>query len=292
MKAVLSKRSTALMLLAAGLLCACTTPAIRFHEAARTQGLKVEQLPVGAHAVDIFMQRTPAPGEALHVYLDGDGKPWLSKVRIARDPTTRERLVLDLMQQDPAPSVLVGRPCYYGASAGCDPLLWTNGRYGEPIVAAMTSAIGALGARWPDSPVVLIGYSGGGALAMLIAPRLPQVSAVLTLAANVDVGAWAAHHGAEPLAASLDPALLPPLPSSIRQWHFYGEDDDNVPAAAMQAAIARQPGAELQILPGFDHRCCWAQAWPGVLSETVLSGALQQSRTHQALQAGDADLPR
>ena len=158
-------------------------------------------------------------------------------------------------------------PCYYRDNSTCDPALWTTARYSEMVVAAMAAALNQALAALPDSPVVLIGYSGGGALAMLIAPRLRRVDRVLTIVANLDVTAWAKHHRYPPLADSLNPADAPPLPASVRQMHWFGERDLQVPAALMRAAVARQSDARWRVIAGYDHACCWAAAWPDLLME-------------------------
>ena len=58
--------------------------------------------------------RNSARGITLHVYLAGDGTPWLERYRIAPEPTPRRPLTLQLMAHDSSPSVLLGRPCYHG----------------------------------------------------------------------------------------------------------------------------------------------------------------------------------
>lgn len=176
------------------------------------------------------------------------------------------------MAQDRAQSVLVGRPCYYVEDNDCDPRLWTSERYGERVVAAMADAIEAELARSPGSRVVLIGYSGGGALAMLLAPRLREVERVVTIAGNLDVGAWARHHGYAPLEGSLDPASQPLLPPRIAQAHLFGADDDNVPAALMRHVAERQAAASIRVMPDFDHACCWARDWPALVSWALAAG--------------------
>jgi hypothetical protein len=87
----------------------------------------------------------------------------------------------------------------------------------------------------------------------------------VTLAANLDTAAWAAAHNFSPLAGSLSPADLPRLPASIRQRHLCGGQDRDVPRVLAARCLNRHPATEVTVLPGFDHRCCWAQAWPAPL---------------------------
>ena len=241
---------------AALLLSACASPTARFDR--RAEALGIER--VEGRAV-VFQRGQAANGAPIHVYLDGDGTPVLRHGGIARDPTSRSGLILDLMAADPVPSVLVGRPCYYAAALPCDPVSFTNARYSAAVVDHLARAVNAAVAPYPESPVVLIGYSGGGTLAMLAAPDVANVVQVVTLAANLDPDAWVAHHGYAPLTGSLNPANAPPLPPRIRQLHVFGGDDENTPAFLAERTIERQPAPTVEIVPGFDHECCWADWW-------------------------------
>lgn len=246
-------------------LTACATPAARFDAAATSLAFTRETVPGKGFSHAVFL-KPGQPRHTLHIYLDGDGSPWLDGRWIAHDPTPTDPLTLQLMKVDPSPAVYIGRPCYHGLiSAACTKALWTNARYSETVVASMTSAIAHLRARYDASDLVLIGYSGGGTLAMLIADRLPTVRAVVTLAANLDVDSWTELHGYLPLPGSMNPALAAPLHPDIVQLHYAGELDKNVPPGLVSTAVAKQANSSVTVIPGFDHRCCWLEIWPDIL---------------------------
>jgi hypothetical protein len=216
----------------------------------------------------IHRQGTWDSSSPVHVYLDGDGLPWITRTQIARDPTPRTPLALRLMAADPSPSLYIGRPCYHGlaTSPGCSPWLWTHGRYSEEVVKSMAAALRHTLGTDSDREVTLIGYSGGGVLAMLIAARMEQVVAVVTIAANLDIATWADHHGYSRLLGSLNPATQPPLPARIRQIHLAGERDIRVPPYLSKPAVSHQPNAQFLVVPNFDHSCCWERVWPAILA--------------------------
>lgn len=243
------------------LLCACAAPDWR-RDLGPDWQQRIETGTQFQHRV-VFKAGT---GRSLHIYLDGDGRIWRTAQELFADPTAPQSLALQLMQRDPAPALLLGRPCYLDVrDSACAPRWWTAARYSEPVLASLLAVAQREAAAY-DS-VVLIGYSGGGALAALLAAQLPQTRALITLAGNLDTAAWAAQHqfGAGVIDASLNPATQPPLPAAIAQWHYAGADDNNVQWQWIAAFSARQPGAHFIKLDGADHRCCWLAQWPAPL---------------------------
>lgn len=260
----------ALKLVFWGLLLAqmsgCVTLAQRMDE--RAVDLGYRRLVVegdGYNHVAYLKEGAGAPDVVLHVYLEGDGTPWIRKRMAAPDPTPRTPLMLELMSLDSAPSLYLGRPCYNGLNRepACAPDIWTSGRYSPAVVASMSVALERLSMDYPA--LVLLGHSGGGALAMLMAERLPKVEAVVTVAANLDTERWSRLHRQQPLSGSLNPAERLPLSPRIRQMHYAGEEDGNVPPGLVRDAIARQQGTVFEVFPEQDHSCCWRDVWPEIL---------------------------
>jgi hypothetical protein len=252
--------------LAGALLCltACRSPATRFADEAAALGLRAE-IVEGSAFRHVVLRRPRPAGARLNVYLDHDGTPWLGQTPAA-DPTPRDTLTLRLLALDTAPALYLGRPCYLGLRTDpeCAPEFWTSARYSERVVASMAAALGRVVTSGGISQVAFFGYSGGGTLALLLAARTPQTVAVVTVAANLDVDAWADHHGWPRLTGSLNPARVA-HPGGILRWHYAGARDTVVPAELIRRAAPA--GDRVVIIAGYDHVCCWAELWPSVLED-------------------------
>ncbi len=247
-------------------LSGCASPSQRMDTRAAELGYRrVVVRGQGFEHVAYIKAGQAADTSTLHVYLEGDGTPWVHKRVASGDPTPRTPLMLELMSLDPSPSLYLGRPCYQGLNENkaCTSDIWTDRRYSEVVVSSMAAALQRLSANYDG--LALLGYSGGGTLAMLLAERMPKTEVVITVAANLDTARWAALHKQQPLSGSLNPATRPPLPPRIRQMHYAGEDDDNVPPNLVRDAIAQQQGATFKVFPNQDHRCCWYVVWPKIL---------------------------
>lgn len=256
------------VLLVAMVLVRCAAPAHTFDEQAKNLGYE-RRVIVGTQFGHVVYAKAGAPEERLHVYLGGDGTPWLAG-RPAVDPTPRNPLALRLLAIDPAPAVYLGRPCYHGQAGDgpCTPWLWTTGRYSEDVVASLALVVRRLIQEGHHSHIAWFGYSGGGALAVLLAPRFQETDAVVTIAANLDTDAWAAYAWGGDLPGSLNPAARYPLPTQVSQRHYAGGADRVVPPHLMAPAAARL-GADLIVVEDFDHVCCWERLWPGIIREVT-----------------------
>jgi hypothetical protein len=246
----------------------CASPAARTDQEATELGFNREIVDGTGFLHVVYRHSVSLSPGPVHVYIEHDGLPWLTETIVSPDPTPRNPVMLRLMALDPAPSVYLGRPCYFGLaqSAPCSPLLWTHERYSERVVESMAAALRQV-LPDPKSQVVFLGNSGGGTLAMLLAERFADTRAVVTLAGNLDIAAWAQYHGYTPLQGSLNPAFRAPLDRKVIQKHYVGGRDRNVPPFIARRFAQARPGAEVIELPDCDHRCCWETLWPQVLAD-------------------------
>lgn len=268
-------------LIALSLLLSCCTAAKPIDLQDWSAGLQTIWVDVQQHK--LLTLAKPAENDhpqAIHFYIEGDGTPWISRYFVAENPTPRYPLALALMKRDATLSFYLGRPCYYQApefylslnhsdnSSPCDFHYWTDARYSEKVVELMKVAIQTTLDQLPPEqkslPVILIGHSGGGTLAMLLAQRLEAVSGVITIAANMDTYAWTQKQHYSPLKNSLSLANETSL-RKLPQVHFAGSVDQVVPPE-INLPLMKKMEQRFNLIEGFNHDCCWLRDWPQLLA--------------------------
>src|SRR5262245_66024830 len=116
----------------------------------------------------------------------------------------------------------------------------------------MANAIRQVAQHADAQKIVLVGYSGGGTLAVLIAERLDNVAAVITISANLDTEAWTDQQQYLPLDQSLNPAKST-HPHPWPEIHLHGGRDSVVPVATTAAYFMRYPAAQILIIVQYAH---------------------------------------
>lgn len=241
---------------------------------AESRGWAEGRIDAGTYQLTAFRRFEGEDGGLLVIYIEGDGYAWKSLTQISDDPTPRNPRVLSMAVQDPAANVAyLARPCQYlpdNELPFCGYMMWSLSRYADDIVDAMDIAIDSLKREADATRLRLVGVSGGGTVAALVAARRDDVVGLVTVASNLDHEHWSTRHGLTPLIDSLNAADIAGLVEDIPQIHFIGAEDGNVTRAEVDSYVARMDDTsmvEVVVVPGYDHTCCWVEGWPGLLDE-------------------------
>ncbi len=227
----------------------------------------------------VTYSRLESPGQPLTVYIEGDGRVWLSKNRLADDPTPFHPMTLQLATLDSSPNIVyLGRPCQYDSHAiekPCEPTYWSNKRFSEEVIVSMNEAIDVLVKKINASGVHLVGYSGGGAVAVLLAARRQDIASIRTIAGNLDPAALNVHHGVSLLKGSLDPMEAAQKISDIPQRHFIGSRDTVVLPFVSQnflRASGNSRCVKITEVRGATHHTGWIEEWKKLVTLSVACG--------------------
>lgn len=219
-----------------------------------------------------FSPRQIAPQQQLVVYIEGDG--WaIYRNQPSVDPTPLRALALQLALQHPDNNaVYLGRPCQYVTAEHrhhCEPSVWTSARFSEQVIEATNHAINVLKERYHAKSLRLVGYSGGAAVAALVAARREDVVQIITVAGNLDHRSWTTWHHVTPLSASLNPTDVRRELSVIPQYHLVGEEDKVVPPMLIEKFVSGFNASKIitvKEIPDFNHHCCWVQHWESLIA--------------------------
>lgn len=237
---------------------------------AEQAGFTKRTIDTGPFILTTFYKTGSDHDSILVVYIEGDGHAFDGKHRRSSDPTPKSPVALELAARDPHPAVLyIARPCQYLSRKQlkkCSPKYWSTHRYAEEVVAAIDQTISRSAPDYQE--IALVGYSGGGTIAALIAARRRDVKWLITIAANLDHRVWTDLHKVSPLTGSLNASDYAPAIQDIPQWHLIGDRDSIVPATITRTFLnkmSKTSNVKLITVPEFDHQCCWVRDWPGLL---------------------------
>ncbi|MDH5297809.1 MAG: hypothetical protein OEV91_02195, partial [Desulfobulbaceae bacterium] len=83
---------------------------------------------------------------------------------------------------------------------------------------------------------------------------------------------WTTQHHATPLSGSLNPADARQELQDVPQIHFVGGKDRVVGREVAAAYASRFPAnrrPKIQVVPAFDHTCCWPEQWPELFRQAT-----------------------
>jgi len=233
---------------------------------AEDAGWTSETISTSYFDLQAFLPAQRLKHKRLTILIEGDGLAWISPSKSSSDPTPLNPVSLKLAlayKPDHAVAYL-GRPCQFTSQneAQCTQKYWTSHRFSEEVIIATDEAITALKTMTGASEVQLMGYSGGGAVAALVASRRVDVARLVTFAGNLDTTAWTELHQISPLSGSLNPADAVTELQAIPQVHYVGGHDRVIPAEIVESfhrLLHPKTNSQIIIIPEADHRCCWQQ---------------------------------
>ncbi|WEK32584.1 MAG: alpha/beta hydrolase [Candidatus Pseudomonas phytovorans] len=234
-------------------LAGCSSQQAKLNEWARDHGAKTEVVQTSPFPILALTPAQFTPGPRLTIYIEGDGHAWSTPSQPSLDPSPHAFAVAELATRS-HPGIYVARPCQFVMAEGCDTSVWTNARFSPKVIEAMSAAVDLFKRRYGATSIELVGYSGGAAVALLLAEQRNDVNQIQTIAGNLDPAAWVKHHGLSPLTGSLEPTVEGAILREIPQRHFVGRDDRTIEPELTRDYVEHSGSncTQLVTLPG-DH---------------------------------------
>lgn len=201
-------------------------------------------------------------------YIEGDGFAFYNRYRVSDNPTPLHPMVLKLAAKDSRPNIVyIARPCQYtdmSINPTCNTSYWTDKRMSEEVIRSLNEVIQTVNNGQKFS---LIGWSGGGGMAVLIAARNKNVKDIITIAGNLDHMNFNKYHNARPMIGSLNPIDYAANVRNIPQLHVSGGKDKIVPPFITDGYVrkAASPCVHQEILTDVTHDKGWDKAWDYIL---------------------------
>lgn len=203
-------------------------------------------------------------------YIEGDGRPFIKRHLISSDPTPSYQMLSVLADMDNRDNIVyVARPCQY-TSKELNPKCtiqsgyWTNKRMSQEVVESINSVINKINNGKKFS---LVGYSGGGGIAVLIAAINNKVSDITTIAGNLDHQEFTSSNRVTPLQGSLNPIDYAGKIKHIPQLHLSGGMDKVIAPYVARKFIEKSlsKSAKHKIYENVSHNAGWYNVWQDLL---------------------------
>lgn len=254
-------------------LCGCasdSTSSRKIDDVAGINGFRRVEVQTSSFLITTY-QKITSEKLPYVFYIEGDGRVTIAGGRgISPNPTPSSTIFFDLAVLDSRPNVVyVARPCQHikmEYNKRCsDRSYWTDKRFSDDSVESINEVINKVNNGQKFS---LIGYSGGGAIAILVAARNDLVKDIITLGGNLDHEEFTKSHYVPAMKGSLNPINYAQNIRQIPQLHLVGGKDRVVyPNIARKYVLkSNSVCVHEKIFPNNTHSKGWDEVWAQILS--------------------------
>lgn len=163
-------------------------------------------------------------------YIEGDGFSYIDKYTISSNPTPLEPTALKVALNDSYPNIVyLARPCQYINSQNCSEFFWGEGKYSFEIINSISEAITILKGNSKSKQIKVVGYSGGGTIALLLGTYREDVEEIVTIAGNLNPKLLHELYEIPVMKKSLNPMDFINRLKNIKQTHYIVKNDEVVP---------------------------------------------------------------
>lgn len=253
------------------IVTSCASQIHKLQYKGAVQGFETRVIETPVHKLTI-QGRTQTKTDPVVIYIQGDGNAF-RRFQVSSNPTPTSFIVPNFMYNDWSVNrIYISRPCMYHdlkSDPRCNYKVWSLERYGENTVASINHAIDLLKPT-KKQKIKLVGFSGGGAIAILIAARRDDVISIKTIAANLSEKELTKDKGVTEL-TGYDPIDFAKKVSNIPQLHLYGDEDKTIPTWVSENFVkaANSKCVKRRLVKDATHTEGWNKVWKKVARETL-----------------------
>ena len=261
------------LFLVISVISGCTTLSVEYRhtnavEIATAASFRAISLNTAQFDLAGFYKVTAPLNAPATLYIEGDGYAWVNRYTPSSNPTPKNPLGLKFATLDDSKNVLyLARPCQYRTitpQTNCSQKYWTSHRFAKEVVASYHQALDELKQRFDFMGFHLVGFSGGGTVATLLAADRRDVHSLRTVAGNLDHIALGKAHRVSILHGSLNPIDIAPTLRTLPQIHYSGRDDHVVPpwvATHFAQAVGEGKCLKTRVIRKATHLSGWLPVW-------------------------------
>jgi uncharacterized alpha/beta hydrolase family protein len=209
------------------------------------------------------------------IYIEGDGRAWVSKRRVSNNPTPQNPLALKLSILDKSENVIyIARPCQYTKlekDGLCKKDYWTGKRFAPEVIKSFDETVSYILKKYDLKGVNLIGFSGGANVASLLANNRDDVLSIRTVAGNLDHEYLNSYHKVSKQYGSLNAIDYAKNISHIPQIHFFGTKDKIIPVDMAERFLSASGDKCVKTFAneGATHLKNWLEKWQDYLAMPI-----------------------
>jgi pimeloyl-ACP methyl ester carboxylesterase len=236
-------------------------------------------------------ERVYDKGGNARVYIEGDGPGYTSNPignvgdAAGTNPTPVYPVGLHLATYDNARNVIaMARPCQYAYdhtpptqdNPKCQPGVWQKDRYSPEVIDTMNKALDDVKTRYGLKKFELVGFEGGGVIALALTLHRDDIVSVRTVATPLDHDILTGTMKIKPFDGSVNAAEFASRVAHVPQRHFVGHLEEKIPYQAMFDSYAKAEGdlscTHFNIVRKASDAKGFVAQWPELLQMPVECG--------------------
>jgi hypothetical protein len=200
----------------------------------------------------------------INIYIEGDGLSYIYG-SVSDNPTPINPVGLKLFLKDTNRcKIYLSRPYQFINNKKANKRLWSELRYSNLTVNFYINVLNEIKRKYNDKSFTLIGYSGGGTIAALIASKRNDIKKLILIASNLDLKKWYEIHYLKPSKYDLNPADFSKRLEKIKQIIIIGQNDKNVNYKVIKSYLSHfknKKNIKVLIIQNMKHNDKWDEFW-------------------------------
>ncbi len=216
-------------------------------------------------------ERVHERGGSANIYIEGE------RSNTNPSSTPFNPVALHLASKDKANNVIyIAHPCQYtgmiSVTDKCSDSYDNESSFSDEVIESYNTALDDISRRYNIQKFNLIGYSGGGGIATLLAAKRSDIVSLRTVAGILDHETYTTLLKAPAMTQSINPASEAATLTKMPQYHFIGGRDDIVPPAILHSFLQSMPPTncvQTMLVQEAMHDSGWVDKWPELLELPV-----------------------